>query len=881
MLRAHIAAEQVHTARRLELIAASAFTPLQAIARRRPSERLPTDREYRAAVSLLKSGLVEYELLGYVDSHDVCRFVSSAEETSLVGADLSVDPVWGRLIARVRANPQLTSSSSIGTQRNGERAAPKSDELNKGDKGSEGDEGDAVRLMIVVPIGAAAGEDEQAPEPMIVARARIDAILKQMTEGPFANAYAVEIRNADGPFYFVNLPRSRQVTDPEPLDVLDNRWFLSLKPTEQFISAWSARKPLWVLVGGTIISVLIGATLLQVLHHRWRDADLTRRHVLSLESVNQIASAISGGGGDGGGGKASADAELLERLAAEPRQLLGVTRSVIALYDPARDLVNIVSSSSDPPLTPDLPKTHSASEPRCMPMVLKDRQVVVSNDVEHDAAIFHIELLRKLEIRSLMMFPLVGQDRVIGLWIVTCDRPHAFRDVEVPLARLWASQIALTLVNSHYFNEMTQALEAQKKLTDQRDTLAAVNAAIFQAATLEESTRKIADLAPRALHCDMCLVNLLSRPGQMTVAAATGAYAERLVGATYDIEGTNAQQVLRSRQALFIEDASDNPTLHPRFRQMLRARSIVYVPIFRSDANPIGMLTLVRHAPTTYDDEQRRLIEIFGRRAAAALENVILHQQARRDADTKAMLLRELNHRVKNNLAGIISLLTIGQAQLPEKAQQWLDRAVERIAMIARAHELFAGGVGKVSLDKLIAQMLPSLSVAKPAGVEVQTDVARAAVFLRTDRAVSLAMVLHELCYNAIVHGMQDNRRRGVVRLAARVDHSTHADRAAGLVIDVANDMPADDDGAHGADLAGVGVGGAAGPTLAVLPRVRDLEQAAASSSGGLGLQLVAGLVRRELRGTFAIASRPDERRTVATVEFPLLPEELQEEDSL
>ena len=142
-----------------------------------------------------------------------------------------------------------------------------------------------------------------------------------------------------------------------------------------------------------------------------------------------------------------------------------------------------------------------------------------------------------------------------------------------------------------------------------------------------------------------------------------------------------------------------------------------------------------------------------------------LHEQAGRDADAKAILLRELHHRVKNNLAGIVGLLSMHEPDLTPSAQQWLSRVRERIGTMARAHDLFSGGIERVNLQQLVQQVLPSLSVLTPPGVVVKVNIGELDVSFDTPRAVSLAMVLHELCTNALVHGLAGS---GTLTISAR-----------------------------------------------------------------------------------------------------------------
>src|SRR4029450_13758656 len=103
--------------------------------------------------------------------------------------------------------------------------------------------------------------------------------------------------------------------------------------------------------------------------------------------------------------------------------------------------------------------------------------------------------------------------------------------------------------------------------------------------------------------------------------------------------------------------------------------------------------------------------------------------------------------------------------QLAPPARQWLDRVIERILTMARAHDLFSGGMSEVDLRQLVDQVLPSLSILKPPGVTIKTDLDGVACRFSTPQAVSLAMVLHELCSNAIVHGIGE---QGTLTIRAR-----------------------------------------------------------------------------------------------------------------
>ena len=458
-------------------------------------------------------------------------------------------------------------------------------------------------------------------------------------------------------------------------------------------------------------------------------------------------------------------------------------------------------------------------------------------------------------IGSVVYVPLLSRAGGERIGVLALVRRHtgAFSPDQLNMARLFSTRAAAAIENARLHQETRRALSEQKKLAAQRDALWSVNAAVYQAGTLHESLRRIVRLAPEALGGDVCAVDMVTaREGEIALAAITGEQPPAdLIGRPVDVSGMNAGTALRERRVLVIEDARSDRGIPEIYRERFDMGSIAYLPLLRVDGQPLGLLILIRHAAGGFDAAEIELARVFSTRAASAIENAQLLEQTRRDADTKAMLLRELNHRVKNNLAGIVALLSIGQPEMPPAAQRWLDRVTDRVRVMAGAHQLFVGDASSVQIGTLVERMLSSLAVARPSGVEMRVDLGPRDIELRTEQAISLAMALHELCYNAIVHGLDGHR--GTVTLRTR---SAGAGR---LAVDVIDEGRGSAPGPRGdADAASANGGSPDGG-----------HEESNGNGTGIGLELVKGLVRRELRGVFSMARRPD-GGTVATVEFPL-----------
>jgi two-component sensor histidine kinase len=444
-------------------------------------------------------------------------------------------------------------------------------------------------------------------------------------------------------------------------------------------------------------------------------------------------------------------------------------------------------------------------------------------------------------VRSAMFVPLVVERGVIGAMFMGHPRPRTFGEAEKQLARMLGSQAAVALANLRLYEQKDAALAAQKELTRRHETLYQIATEIFRSEDLEVSLQRLSDAAPAVLGVDLCLVTLRIGPDETRIVAVTNNFAN-CKGERSQVSTSNMGRAWAARQPLIIEDAPSDASIHPAYLHRLHIGSIIHLPLLGTSQEPIGGMTLIRHQVGAFRPEQVELATVLAARAAVAIETARLHEEARRAAQTHQMLLRELNHRVKNNLASIVALLGMDRPALPAEAAAWVNRVSERIATMARTHELFVGGNDRVPLHELVNKLLPALSLIRPAGVEIRADLDGLQVELGTERAVSLAMVLNELCWNALEHGMGEN---GVLQIRG---YGVEGQR---LVIEV------EDDG-----------GGRCSVTERPNGSTAPLDDTAANGRG-TGLRLVEGLVSRELRGRF-VMERCAAGGTRARIEIPL-----------
>jgi PAS domain S-box-containing protein len=173
-------------------------------------------------------------------------------------------------------------------------------------------------------------------------------------------------------------------------------------------------------------------------------------------------------------------------------------------------------------------------------------------------------------------------------------------------------------------------------------------------------------------------------------------------------------------------------------------------------AGPVFHLT----TRTPYRDAAGKVIGVIGiarditERKLAEDERMAALQRQR---DT---LIREVHHRIKNHLQGVIGLLRNAMADTPSISGP-LETAIGKIRAIAMVYGMPGRpDEGRISLPDLVR--LVAESSAGPVGVEFRPAPALGALTMPQEEAVPVALVANELVANALKHLEAPDRRRPV-----------------------------------------------------------------------------------------------------------------------
>jgi two-component sensor histidine kinase len=169
--------------------------------------------------------------------------------------------------------------------------------------------------------------------------------------------------------------------------------------------------------------------------------------------------------------------------------------------------------------------------------------------------------------------------------------------------------------------------------------------------------------------------------------------------------------------------------------------------------------------------ESGELVEITGV-SRDATARVLSDAALKRALADKDRLYAELQHRVKNSLALIVSLLSLEAGSIEDEAARGpLEEAQARVRSIGLLYEQLyrTRSVEDIDLSDYLPEVVRAvLDLSLSArGIRLETDCAK--VRIATDRAVSVGLLLYEMAANAVRHAFPDGRS-GRIRLALSLE---------------------------------------------------------------------------------------------------------------
>jgi two-component sensor histidine kinase len=268
---------------------------------------------------------------------------------------------------------------------------------------------------------------------------------------------------------------------------------------------------------------------------------------------------------------------------------------------------------------------------------------------------------------------------------------------------------------------------------------------------LEEILQLLVNLTAQRFNYKVVTVRLLDERRKELILRATQAtnkayQNKRAIALGESIAG----KVMQSQRPAIVADVQEDPEYvgHDLAEQQ-GLHSMICLPLTIQNRS-VGVMTCYTGEVREFSDDEIHALESLAKQAAVSIEHAKLQ--------VRNTLMQEMHHRVKNNLQQVASLLRLQLRQSHYKdPEQALTDSLGRVLAIATVHELLSredlDHVDMRSIAETLGSQLQS-SVILP-GKQIRFSIRGDEIYLNTNQATQVALVMNELIQNAVEHGFE------------------------------------------------------------------------------------------------------------------------------
>ena len=533
---------------------------------------------------------------------------------------------------------------------------------------------------------------------------------------------------------------------------------------------------------------------------------LLRRRTSELNAVRSIFRAIN----------ATSDVRsILDSIVRTTAKAMRVDSASIYLHDPQTRSLILKATTGLYPQSVD--HAHLNMGQGITGWAAEHSELVAVRDAWKDKRFYMIPDTRERPFKSLMAVPLVSQDRVIGAMNIQTYRFHAWTDGDIEFASMISDVVAGALERAILFED------TERKMRE-LSAVAEVSRAVIAPTYLDDTLRVVAEMAVRAVNSRRCELLLLDENLNAYVPRAV---FDRISGVPNEPVWPISNPPIVEKNALvspvmLANVSSEMQESHAVWAEKAGLKALLCLPLTIHDRT-IGLMNVWTDLAVEFTTAQVELCTTLANQIALAIENAHLIGNA--------AIVREMNHRVKNNLQNIVMLL---QLQMSEdrkvSAKEVLQESINRIMSVAAVHDALAQeGFRLVDVKDVITRVvrLVHANLVRP-DQNLEVTVTGVEIRLSSRAATALALCANELVQNAMEHAFVDRAEGKIIVDLSRSDSN--------IVVEVR-------DNGRG-------------------------EKAGIMNAPSLGLSIVETLVHEDLRGSFQL--KRTSRGSVARIQAPI-----------
>lgn len=197
----------------------------------------------------------------------------------------------------------------------------------------------------------------------------------------------------------------------------------------------------------------------------------------------------------------------------------------------------------------------------------------------------------------------------------------------------------------------------------------------------------------------------------------------------------------------------------------VKIASLAVIPL-QSHGDILGLMVVLNDRKRLFKNTEKEILESIGREAGATLKRIKSEEKIRNSLEEKEVLLKEIHHRVKNNMQIISSLLNLQMAHVEDsEAVEVLRESQGRVASMAMVHEKLYGtdNLRTINLKNYFSDLMETIMLNYQHPF-IELDVKSSDIKLNIDTIMPLGLIANELITNAFKYAFS-GRRDGKIKL--------------------------------------------------------------------------------------------------------------------
>ncbi len=431
--------------------------------------------------------------------------------------------------------------------------------------------------------------------------------------------------------------------------------------------------------------------------------------------------------------------------------------------------------------------------------------------------------------RSLLAVPIIlyTVGKLVGVIDIHTTDYREFGASEIQFLELVAGELAMAVENAQLYQATDERL---RRKVAELSTLQRVSAMVASTLDLESVLSIITSQALHLARVDAVAIYQLVGPHRVLKLLAIHGSDEAIGLTDHPVAERSIREAISTARPVLVKNLDRISAEAADVAPANEYRTLVCIPM-PGHRGILGAMSLYDRDYRDFDEEELALYSAFAHQAAIAIQNAHLYDEAQRALEVKSILLKEMHHRVRNNLQTVAALLSLQRRRCEETpAASVLAESVARIESIAAVHDLLCGAdLGQTTLEALARQVVESVLAHHVAPDQhIEFDISAPGIIVGSREATLLAIIINELVSNAVRHGFAGMKHGNIQIRGFRQEGQ--------VVLNVIDD--------------GRGY-----------PDSFQVE-----SATGLGTGIIRTLVKQDLGGSFSVERRNG--TTVATVTF-------------